>query len=61
MDSGLLVVRRSNHSAKSHPLSYTWTGHHGLTEQDFGSNRSAFPESSKPGLPGSETAGLLGF
>ncbi len=29
--------------------------------QDFGSNRSVFPESSKPGFPGSERAGLLEF
>jgi hypothetical protein len=36
---------------------FTWT----VAEQDSGSDRSAFPESSKPGLPGSERAGLLGF
>ncbi len=33
MDSGLLAVRRSNHSAKSHPLSYTWIGHGLLGQQ----------------------------
>ncbi len=39
------------------------TGHglYGLTEPDSGSDRSEFLESSKPGLPGSEKEGLLGF